>query len=382
MPVREVVRDAPPRQHLPPDPNVVMPKHVLEMGSAADDLHRQLYGGGSTPQPEPQTPEGQQPEPQAQPQGQLPEPLPEPQAQHPGASQEPQPEAHAEELRVLQAELQQLRTQAGRLESANATIRQLQQQLSELSNELVRVQTFVQHQQQQPQVQPPRGQRLITEKDEENYGPELIDLTRRAAREVITPELEALRAENQQLRSATMRTQRSSIEQALDQHVPDWHAIYENPRFSFWLSLPDVYSGQVRSQLLKHAVAAGDAGRVVRFYQGFLAEEAATGHVQQRSTPGNGVQAPAQQPAQPGPPRQPVRTAASIAAPGAGRPAGSMQTVTNGAGPGADSKPTITRAEIDAFYADVRRNRYVGREQEKLRREHEIFAALGEGRVR
>jgi hypothetical protein len=33
--------------------------------------------------------------------------------------------------------------------------------------------------------------------------------------------------------------------------------------------MPDDYSGGIRSQLLRNAVANGDAGRVVNFYKGF-----------------------------------------------------------------------------------------------------------------
>jgi hypothetical protein len=39
-----------------------------------------------------------------------------------------------------------------------------------------------------------------------------------------------------------------------------------------WLAVPDGYSGAVRSQLMRHAVDAGDAGQVASFYRGFLAE--------------------------------------------------------------------------------------------------------------
>ena len=45
-----------------------------------------------------------------------------------------------------------------------------------------------------------------------------------------------------------------------------------DPRFSQWLSQPDSYSGAVRSQLLRDAVAKGDAARVTAIYRGFIAE--------------------------------------------------------------------------------------------------------------
>jgi hypothetical protein len=124
---------------------------------------------------------------------------------------------------------------------------------------------------------------LVTAEDRENYGDELISMTQRAAREVMAPELQLLRAENNQLRHQQQRQQYVEIERALDQRVPSWRDIYSDPAFSQWLSLPDEYSGQTRSQLLRNAVANSDAARVVRFYQGFQQEAGHHAPANQRS---------------------------------------------------------------------------------------------------
>jgi hypothetical protein len=113
---------------------------------------------------------------------------------------------------------------------------------------------------------------MITAQDHENYGGEFIDFSRRAAYDAVAPALQQLQAENQQLRGIAQRSQRAEIERALDNSGIDWHQVYADPRFSQWLSLPDPYNGTIRSQLLRQAVAVGDAHRVVRFYQGFLGE--------------------------------------------------------------------------------------------------------------
>jgi hypothetical protein len=113
---------------------------------------------------------------------------------------------------------------------------------------------------------------LITEQDRENYGGEFIDFSRRAAYDAVAPALQQLQAENQQLRGMAQRSQRAEIERALDQAVPNWHDVYNDARFSSWLQSSDGYNDGPRSQMLRQAVAAGDARRVVRFYQGFLAE--------------------------------------------------------------------------------------------------------------
>jgi hypothetical protein len=97
-------------------------------------------------------------------------------------------------------------------------------------------------------------------------------MTQLAAREVMVPEINALRAQNQQLRGIAQRNMHAEIERALDSQVPNWREVYADSQFADWLALPDRYSGGIRSQLMRHAVAVGDAARVVRFYQGFISE--------------------------------------------------------------------------------------------------------------
>jgi hypothetical protein len=90
---------------------------------------------------------------------------------------------------------------------------------------------------------------LVTAEDRENYGDELISLTQRAAVEALSPELNALRQENNHLRGMAQRQQHVEIERALDRSVPSWREIYQDPGFSQWLSEPDDFSGATRSQL-------------------------------------------------------------------------------------------------------------------------------------
>jgi hypothetical protein len=114
---------------------------------------------------------------------------------------------------------------------------------------------------------------MLTRQDEENYGSDFIDFSKRAAIDAVRPELQRLHAENQNLRAFAQRAQNSTIQQALDQAIPNWRAVYADPAFAEWLSSPDPYAGETRSQLMRGAVAAGDASRVVRFYQGFQRDD-------------------------------------------------------------------------------------------------------------
>jgi len=111
---------------------------------------------------------------------------------------------------------------------------------------------------------------------------------------------------------------------------------------------------------LKAAYAANDAPRVLAFFNGFLAEEAA-------STP----PAPAPDPAAPVAPKVPLET---FAAPGRAKSAATPLVPPE--------KPTISRADVTKFYEDLRRGVYRGRDEEKARIEAMIFEANRDGRIR
>jgi len=65
--------------------------------------------------------------------------------------------------------------------------------------------------------------------------------------------------------------------------VPNWQEINRDPRWLQWLDSPDTYSGYSRQQLLNGAVAAGNAGRVIAIFKGFLREVGAAGQAPART---------------------------------------------------------------------------------------------------
>jgi hypothetical protein len=56
--------------------------------------------------------------------------------------------------------------------------------------------------------------------------------------------------------------------------VPQWREINRHPQWLAWLQQTDTYSRVKRQRLLDDAVEKGDANRVIKFFQGFLAESA------------------------------------------------------------------------------------------------------------
>jgi hypothetical protein len=251
----------------------------------------------------------------------------------------------------------------GRFQASQRNVGSLQQQMAELGDELVRTQEMVRNQQVErvPDTQTPK---LITPEDEAAYGPELIDLATRAARQAIGPELNTLKNENKELKQRVITEAKRKMFDALTIALPNWRVINKDPRFISWLRLPDVYSRHVRHSMLDEAYQAADAPTVLAFFKGFLKDETATGDADLVPQPEPHTA-----------PRKAAVQLETLAAPGRARPA-------TGNTPGPADKPVFTRTQIQNFYTDVRKGVYSGRDKDKARDEQEIFAAQREGRVR
>ena len=183
--------------------------------------------------------------------------------------------------------------------------------------------------------------------------------------EVVQPVVQDMQRQNQQLRNELQRVKSNDVWTALSDAMPNWREINQSQEWKDWLTLPDLYSGMIRQQLLNQAFSAGDAGRVLAFFQGFQAEYPEY----------SGQQA---QPAQEVPPPQaPARKAAmkleSLAAPGRASPSPPRADT--------DTQPLITNKDVSRFYWDVTHGRYAGRDEAKAAREAQIHAAVRDGRV-
>jgi hypothetical protein len=356
---------------LPPvDPNVSIPPAVKQAAEAADAIHKALY-------------------PDSQPSEQQPQPDPDPDQQPPQQPEE-QPDQQPSDERVSASQESQRRppipdsgehgswehrylAMKGRFDQSQMTLGQMQEQMSELGDELMRTQQSLQMaraglapRSQQPQ-RPQQPLKTITKEDEETYGPELIEFVTRAARGAVAPELNQVTQQVRQTSQAVRQTSQQRMEADLDARLPDWRDINVSQRFKQWVGLRDIYSGQVRRVLINDAAKAADAPRVAAFFQAFLNEEQATGQ----------MPVPQSQPSGETPvPRQAAVDLSTLASPGRAKPASG-----NGIAVAAD-KPVFTRAQISQFYSNEGRNAYIGRDADRKRDEQEIFAAQREGRVR
>jgi hypothetical protein len=269
---------------------------------------------------------------------------------------EPAPgtEAWEQKYRTLDGKY---KSEVPRLHDENDALRQ------EVSNMQQILANFGQDGAREVEVTP--GEPLLRPEEVEDYGEDLISVVKRAAREEISPELSRLEAENRQLRdslssvSSTMaESARGTVYRQLDTAVPDWKELNKSQHFLDWLSKRDVYSGLTRQDLLSKAFEANDAARVIAFFRGYKQEQTVVtdGAQQQEDQPLAG---------------SPLET---LVAPG--RP-----SATGAAGATPQGR-IWTQAEIAAFYSDVNKGRFKGREKEKSALEQDIVNASVEGRIR
>jgi len=338
MPV-DVVVDQKPMAKLPYDPESI-PQAVRDRVAAVEKLYSPPSGDVQQPAPEtPQVPE---------------KPVSSSQTSQPAPADAPEDEnSQSWKHRYLAMQ--------GRWQGATKTIGEMQEQMMQLGSELM-------HAQQARPAPPPQPQaqaNYLTDEDVQNYGPDLLDVTQRAALQAVQPKLQEVEQQNAELRKRLAMEARRRLDQAVELAVPNFREIDRNPRWHRWLLGVDVLSGRVRQTLLNEAISSSSAPRVISFFKGFQNEEAATGHIE-----------PAPTSQQPAAPREAVMNLATLAAPGRARPA------TGGDTSVPPDKPIYTRAQIAQLYRMHQKGAYVGREAEWQRQDLDIIAAGREGRIR
>jgi hypothetical protein len=359
----DVVVNQKPMAKLPYDPNDI-PEAVKKRAAAVDALY-----GKASESDQPKSGGEQQPPEQPE----LPLPVPEGAPAPPQVSATPEspptpaPSAPADHPADDSPENWKLRYERmhGRYNASQKQIGELQEQMTQLGNELLHLQRMPPQSRSQSAPPPPAAPAYLTQEDEQNYGRELLDVTQRAALHVVAPHLQEMERQNADLRDQLAREARRALDQAVELAVPNYRDIDRDPRWHRWLLGIDVLSGRVRQQLLNEAISSAQAPRVISFFRGFLNEEAATGHNE-----------PAPVSHQAAPPREPAVNLASLAAPGRARPA------TGGDAMLPPERPIYTRAQIRQLYEQHRRGAYVGREAEWARQDADIIAAGREGRIR
>jgi hypothetical protein len=235
-------------------------------------------------------------------------------------------------------------------------------------------------------AQPSQQPSLVTDKEVQEYGADLIDVIRRTALETVTPKIRTLEEQFrpvaqtvQQMAPVVQQTQQESQKTAmevakehfyngLDSAVSNWEQINGSPEFAAWLDQMDPYAGAKRGAMLAAAYQSFDLPRVAAFFTGFTKEHAAVASTGQQ---------PASTPPGQTPTGTPTVSLASLAAPGTG-----VGGPANAGAPNEPGQRVYTRNEIAAFYADVQKGAYRSRDAERRAIEKDIFMAGKTGRIR
>lgn len=250
----------------------------------------------------------------------------------------------------------------GRYLRSQEQIRELSEQVQNLQSAIASLQAAT------PSTPMPdfTTERLITEDEERDYGSDFLKVVGKKAREELGPVIKGYESKIAELedqlrgvRGVVVQDNQAKLMSTLDTRLPTWRDLNTNQEFLNWLLLPDPYSGAIRHDMLKAAYAQGNANRVLAFFNGFLAEEAATSPA--GSEPDTGTRVP----------KVPL---SSLAAPGRAKTAAGNNAPAE--------KPSFTRAEIAAFYSDIAADKYRGRDDQKNKLEAQIFEAQREGRIR
>jgi len=201
---------------------------------------------------------------------------------------------------------------------------------------------------------------LITEQDKEAFGPDLIDLIERATESKVATfrereatlvnEIKQLKSQLGNVSERQVVSDKDRFLMGLSQQVPTWEQLNTDPGFLEWLQQVDPVYGLPRQAALTNAYEALDVSRVSAIFKTFIDLTAP------KQTPTDSRQQLQRQVA-------PTRSRASTP------PAADVQ-----------NSKIYTQGEIEQFYNEWRRG-YIDND-EAVRMEKEIIAAISQGRVR
>lgn len=236
--------------------------------------------------------------------------------------------------------------QASQAKELQRTAAELQAQLAQRASE----------RQPYQQLQSP----VVDASDADNFGQDVMDMVHRVAAQHVAQAVLAVEriAQNLSARvhnleqgvegvtAASAATAEQMFFERLVADVPNWEAINHDQGFIEWLNDVDPLLGDTRMSALTAARSALDSARVAYIFKTFLREVEQAG----------------------------AKAASPLAKQLTPRAAASAAPVSN-------SKPTVSERDIVAFYTDVAKGLYHGREAEAARIENEFNLALAEGRV-
>lgn len=200
-----------------------------------------------------------------------------------------------------------------------------------------------------------KGTTLIKPEEMEKYGPEFIDMVKRAAEEISAPlkaELAALKAQPQVHQDPVAVENEAKFFAAIEDRHPDWASVNEDQKFLRWLGQVDPRMGAQRQSLVNAAVANFDSDYLIDLLNEWKALNKA-------------AQAPA------------VETVNDTSKPK--KPVSPEPSTVKSDPPKGDGKKIWTVKEIERFYAKWRNHDINDVDAQRI--EQDIDAARSEGRI-
>jgi len=330
-----------------------IPKQVQKQSEEVQELYKQINGeteeAQATAEAAPEEAVNDVAEPTTSDSVEEQAPQSEPQEQTESGDQEPKQDDWQQKYRSLQG-------------MYNADVPRLNAENRDLSSRVSQLEGLLSSMQEPTQQTPVQSEKLITDDDVKEYG-DSIAVMRKAAREEVAQEIAQLRQQVGQLQGVLPQVQQVQAQQkktgeqtfwsTIASEVPNWNDINNDPDFQSWLLAIDPLTGISRQTYLEDAQKNLDASRVVNFFRTWEGENGKTNTAQ--------VDRTAQQ-----------SQLQKQVAPGRSRNNGVKASGQN---------RTYTPNDIQEFYADVRKGKYKGRDDERGRIERDIFAAQQEGRI-
>ena len=330
-----------------------IPKQVQKQSEEVQELYKQINGeteeAQATAEAAPEETVNDVAEPITSDSVEEQAPQSEPQEQVESGDQEPKQDDWQQKYRSLQG-------------MYNADVPRLNAENRDLSSRVAQLEGLLSTMQEPAQQTPAVAEKLITDDDVKEYG-DSIAVMRKAAREEVAQEIAQLRQQVGQLQGVLPQVQQVQAQQkksgeqtfwnTIASEVPNWSDINNDPDFQSWLLAIDPLTGISRQTYLEDAQKNLDASRVVNFFRTWEGENGKTNTAQ--------VDRTAQQ-----------SQLQKQVAPGRSRNNGVKASGQN---------RTYTPNDIQEFYADVRKGKYKGRDDERGRIERDIFAAQQEGRI-
>ena len=241
----------------------------------------------------------------------------------------------------------------------NSDVPRLQSEVGELKGQLQQAIAKMNELTKAPEKPKEEPKPVADPKDVEAFGEDLVSMVQRVAERMFGDAARAIREQAaafdqritrvEETLKGTSQTVAVTAEQAffdrLTKLVPNWEEINANQAFLDWLGEIDPVYGQPRQAALNVAQQSLNAERAAAVFKAFA---------------GTLPQAPKADPV--GKQVTPKAVAATAPTP--------------------SDKPVLTQKQITAFYDDVRRGAFRGKEAEAQRIEAMINAAIAEGRVR